>query len=68
MVWSTRHRQVAPQTVQELSDALVQIWEEIPQDRAVQLIEFDSHAHLVSKAGSVIGTKSSSPVFKLSGS
>ncbi len=26
--------------------------------RAVQLIEFDSHAHLVSKAGSVIGTKS----------
>ncbi len=36
--------------------------------RAVQLIEFDSHAHLVSKAGSVIGTKSPSPVFKLSGS
>ncbi len=36
--------------------------------RAVQLIEFDSHAHLVSKAGSVIGAKSPSPVFKLSGS
>ncbi len=36
--------------------------------RAVQLIELDSHAHLVSKAGSVIGTKSPSPVFKLSGS
>ncbi len=36
--------------------------------RAVQLIEFDSHAHLVSKAGSVIGTKSPSPVFKLTGS
>ncbi len=34
--------------------------------RAVQLIEFDSHAHLVSKAGSVIGAKSPSPVFKLS--
>ncbi len=34
--------------------------------RAVQLIEFDSHAHLVSKAGSVIGGKSPSPVFKLS--
>ncbi len=38
------------------------------QHRAVQLIEFDSHAHLVSKAGSVIGAKSPSPVFKLSGS
>ncbi len=36
--------------------------------RAVQLIEFDSHAHLVSKAGSVIGGKSPSPVFKRSGS
>ncbi len=36
--------------------------------RAVQLIEFDSHAHLASKAGSVIGAKSPSPVFKLSGS
>ncbi len=36
--------------------------------RAVQLIEFDSHAHLVSKAGSMTGTKSPSPVFKLSGS
>ncbi len=30
--------------------------------RAVQLIEFDSHAHLVSKAGSVISSKSPSPV------
>ncbi|KAG7459480.1 hypothetical protein MATL_G00211130 [Megalops atlanticus] len=27
-----RRRQVAPQTVQELTDALVQVWEEIPQD------------------------------------
>jgi hypothetical protein len=32
MFHSIRHHQVAPQTVQELSDALVQIWEEIPQD------------------------------------
>ncbi len=36
--------------------------------RAVQLIACDSHAHLVSKAGSVIGGKSPSPVFKWSGS
>ncbi len=34
------------------------------QNRAVQLITCDSHAHLVSKAGSVIGGKSPSPVFK----
>ena len=27
-----RHRQVAPQTVQELTDALILVWEEIPQD------------------------------------
>ncbi|KAJ8381365.1 hypothetical protein SKAU_G00021430 [Synaphobranchus kaupii] len=27
-----RRRQVAPQTVQELTDALIQVWEEIPQD------------------------------------
>ncbi|KAI4898253.1 hypothetical protein NFI96_009927, partial [Prochilodus magdalenae] len=32
MFQSTRRYQVALQTVQELSDALVQIWEEIPQD------------------------------------
>ena len=32
MFRSIRRRQVAPQTVQELSDALVQIWEEILQD------------------------------------
>ncbi len=38
------------------------------QTRAVQLIAFNTHAHLVSKAGSVIGTKSPSPVFKWSGS
>ncbi|KAI4889174.1 hypothetical protein NFI96_009756 [Prochilodus magdalenae] len=32
MFRSIRRHQVAPQTVQELSDAVVQIWEEIPQD------------------------------------
>ncbi len=36
--------------------------------RAVQFIECDYLAHLVSKAGSLIGTKSSSPAFKWSGS
>ncbi len=35
---SIRPCQVAPQTVQELSDALVQIWEEIPQDTIRRLI------------------------------
>ncbi len=40
----------------------------IVQIRAVQLIACDSHAHLVSKAGSVIGAKSPSPAFKWSGS
>ncbi len=38
------------------------------QIRAVQLIECDSHAHLVSKASSVIGTKSPSPAFRWSSS
>ncbi|KAI4899362.1 hypothetical protein NFI96_008253, partial [Prochilodus magdalenae] len=32
MFLSIRRNQVALQTVQELSDALIQIWEEIPQD------------------------------------
>ncbi len=36
--------------------------------RAVQLIACNSHAHLVSKAGSVIGDKSPSLVFKWSSS
>ncbi len=36
--------------------------------RAVQLITSNSHTHLVGKAGSVIGGKSPSPVFKWSGS
>ena len=38
MFRSIQRRQVAPQTVQELSDALVQIWEEIPQDTIRRLI------------------------------
>ncbi len=38
------------------------------QITAVQLIAFNSQAHLVSKAGSVIGAKSPSPAFKWSGS
>ncbi len=32
MFWSIRSLQIAPQTVQALNDALVQIWEEIRQD------------------------------------
>ncbi|TWW65000.1 DnaJ -like protein subfamily C member 2 [Takifugu flavidus] len=38
MFRSIQCRQVDPQTVQELSDALVQIWEEIPQDTICRLI------------------------------
>ncbi len=38
MFRSIRHSQVAPQTIQELSDALVQICEEIPQDTIRRLI------------------------------
>uniref|UniRef100_A0A3B4CAW1 Nuclear receptor-binding factor 2 C-terminal domain-containing protein n=1 Tax=Pygocentrus nattereri TaxID=42514 RepID=A0A3B4CAW1_PYGNA len=35
---STHQRHVAPQTVQELADALVQVWEEIPQETIHHLI------------------------------
>jgi len=35
--------------------------------RAVQLIKFDYHAHLVSKATFVISSKSPSPAFRKSG-
>ncbi|KAI4877436.1 hypothetical protein NFI96_026930, partial [Prochilodus magdalenae] len=38
MFRSIRHHQVALQTVQELSDALVQIWKEMPQDTIHRLI------------------------------
>ncbi len=51
--------------VQFYKDIILMQW---IYSRAVQLIEFDSHAHLVSKAGSVIGGKSPSPVFKRSSS
>ncbi|KAI3352469.1 hypothetical protein L3Q82_005421 [Scortum barcoo] len=35
---SIHQRHVAPQTVQELADALVQVWEEIPQETICHLI------------------------------
>ena len=38
MFQSIRRRQVAPQTLQELRDALTQIWEDIPQDTICRLI------------------------------
>ncbi|KAG2470935.1 TC1A transposase, partial [Polypterus senegalus] len=38
MFRSIRHRQVAPQTVQQLRNALIQIWEEMPQDTIRRLI------------------------------
>ncbi len=37
-----------------LSKSLNHAFSELVQNRAVQLIEFDYHAHLVSKAGSLI--------------
>ncbi|XP_058642105.1 E3 SUMO-protein ligase ZBED1-like [Onychostoma macrolepis] len=46
MFRAIRHRQDAPQNVQELSDALVQIWEEIPQDTIRCLIR-SIHQHCV---------------------
>ncbi len=41
--------------------------ENVIQSRAGQYISCDMHAHLVSKAGSLISGKSPSPVFKWSG-
>lgn len=38
MSCSIHQRHVAPQTVQELGDALVQVWEEIPQETICHLI------------------------------
>jgi len=35
---SIHQRHVAPQTVQELTDALIQVWEEIPQENIRRLI------------------------------
>ena len=41
-----RRRQVPPQTVQELTDALIQVWEEIPQDTIRRLIRsMPRHCH-----------------------
>ena len=38
MSHSIHQRHVAPQTVQELTDALIQVWEEIPQENIRRLI------------------------------
>ncbi|KAI4891914.1 hypothetical protein NFI96_030001 [Prochilodus magdalenae] len=40
---SIHQRHVAPQTVQELADALVQVWKEIPQETIRHLISFIDH-------------------------
>lgn len=32
MYWCIQFHQVTPQTVQELTDALMQVWEKMPQD------------------------------------
>ena len=37
-IWDIMSRSIAPQTVQELADALVQVWEEIPQETIHHLI------------------------------
>ncbi|KAI4872667.1 hypothetical protein NFI96_000384 [Prochilodus magdalenae] len=68
MFRSIRRHQVALQTVQELSDALVQIWEEIPQDTIRRLICSEVMLWLVSqkKLGEgcdVRGTKKPAVVF-----
>ncbi len=39
MYQSIQSRQIAPQTVQELTDALIQVWEEISQDTIGHLIK-----------------------------
>ncbi len=39
MYQSIQSRQIAPQTVQELTDTLIQVWEEIPQDTIGHLIK-----------------------------
>lgn len=48
MFGSIRHRRVAFQTLQELTDALRQIWEDVPQDTIHRLIrsrDVVKHAH-----------------------
>ncbi|MCJ8746514.1 hypothetical protein PDJAM_G00142610 [Pangasius djambal] len=55
MFQSIRRHQ-APQTVQELSDALVQIWEEIPQDTIRHLMRSpDAVRHRSTVAGHSVG-------------
>ncbi|KAI4895386.1 hypothetical protein NFI96_005508 [Prochilodus magdalenae] len=56
MFQSIRRHQVALQTVQELSDALVQIWEEIPQDTIRRLL----YKHLENNSRSSSSSSSSS--------
>ncbi|KAI4889261.1 hypothetical protein NFI96_013525 [Prochilodus magdalenae] len=53
MFRSIQHHQVALQTVQELSDALVQIWEEIPQD-TIRQEEFCDKAIQESRGANMI--------------
>ena len=45
MFQSIRCCQVAPQTLQELRDALTQTWEDIPQDAIHHLIRSMLHAY-----------------------
>ncbi|KAI3376969.1 hypothetical protein L3Q82_000209 [Scortum barcoo] len=47
MSCSIHQRHVAPQTVQELADALVQVWEEIPQETIRHLIRSMPKNHLL---------------------
>ncbi|KAI3352323.1 hypothetical protein L3Q82_005290 [Scortum barcoo] len=48
---SIHQRHVAPQTVQELADALVQVWEEIPQETIRHLIRSMPRLHGLRSAG-----------------
>lgn len=59
MFRSIRRRQVAPQTVQELSDALVKIWEEIARDTIRRLIGtgLDVVRHAYKHVGAIQNTE-----------
>ncbi|KAI4873516.1 hypothetical protein NFI96_032599, partial [Prochilodus magdalenae] len=57
---SIHQRHVAPQTVQELADALVQVWKEIPQETIRHLIRSMPRRLMLSgfaRVGSVLGDK-----------
>lgn len=58
------HRHVAPQTVQELADALIQVWEEIPQETICCLIR--SMPRHRRECMHVEATHSTKPCFDLS--